>query len=327
MSATAANPAACPRCGAPRVAAPDCPHCGVVYARAERRAGALDPSPEPALPAAEADGDEPRGRGRSAAAQFALAHTLAEARSELQLARYAVPAALLASLLLAQTDIGVFFLRTFFGMWLHELGHAVAAWLCGFPAFPGPWFTSIGGERSFVFALSISAGLAYAIWRAWTDEERVWMGVAIAVLVLQLALTVVLAPARAHTLISFSGDAGSLVFGAALMAAFFVPPGHKLHRDWLRWGFLVIGAASFADTFPDWWIARHEPSVIAFGEIEGRGDTDPTVLLQAGWTVGQMVSRYVGLGVFSLIALAAAQVLHVRRTRDALAALEADVSP
>jgi hypothetical protein len=282
-----------------------------VYARAERRAAALDPSPEPARPAAEADADEPRARGRSAAAQFALAHTLAEARSELQLARYAVPAALLASLLLAQTDIGVFFLRTFFGMWLHELGHAVAAWLCGFPAIPGPWFTSIGAERSFVFALSITGGLAYAIWRAWTDEERVWMGVAIAVLVLQLALTVVLSPARAHTLISFSGDAGSLVFGAALMAAFFVPPGHKLHRDWLRWGFLVIGAASFA----------------AFGEIEGRGDTDPTVLLQAGWTVDQMVSRYVGLGVFSLIALAAAQVLHVRRTRDALAALEADVTP
>jgi hypothetical protein len=223
--------------------------------------------------------------------------------------------------------MGRFVLRTFFGMWLHELGHAVAAWLCGYPAFPGPWFTSVGAERSFVFALAITAGLAYAVWRAWTDERRVWMGVAIAVLALQIVLTVFLSPAKAHTLITFCGDAGSLVFGAALMAAFFVPPGHKLHRDWLRWGFLVIGAASFADTFPDWWRARHDPGVIVFGEIEGRADTDPTVLVDSGWTVAQMVSRYVAIGVLSLFALAAAQVLHFRRTRDALAALEADLTP
>ncbi|HET6898182.1 MAG TPA: hypothetical protein VFK70_07535, partial [Vicinamibacteria bacterium] len=259
--------------------------------------------------------------------EFARGHTLAEARSELQLARYAVPAALVTSLLLAQTDMGRFLLRTFFGMWLHELGHAVAAWLCGYPAFPGPWFTSVGEERSFLFALAITAGLSYGAWRAWTNEQRTWMAVAIAGLVLQLALTVVLSPARAHTLITFCGDAGSLVFGAALMAAFFVPPGHKLHRDWLRWGFLVIGAASFADTFPEWWAARRDPSVIVFGEIEGRADTDPTVLVQAGWTVDQMVSRYVGIGVLSLLVLAAAQVLHFRRTRDALAELESDVRP
>jgi hypothetical protein len=322
MPALSAVSAGCPRCGAPRVTGAECPHCGVVYARAQRRAAA--PAGEPAAPAI---GEEPPRPAISAAAQFARDNALAEARSETQLARFAVPAALLTSLLLAQTDMGVFFLRTFFGMWLHELGHAVAAWLCGYPAFPGPWFTTIGEERSFLFALAITAGLAWAIWRAWTNQDRVWMGVAIAVLVLQLALTVVLSPSRAHTLISFAGDAGSLVFGAALMAAFFVPPGHKLHRDWLRWGFLVIGAASFADTFPAWWTARHEPSVIAFGEIEGRGDTDPTVLLQAGWTVDQMVSRYVGLGVLSLIALAAAQVLHVRRTREALEALETDLSP
>jgi len=295
----------CPRCGAPRAGGAECPHCGVVYARAERRAGL-----------------QPLAPVMSAAAQLARDNALLEARSELQLAKFAVPAALLTALALARTDMGGFFLRTFFGMWLHELGHAVAAWLCGFPAVPGPWFTSVGGQRSFLFALAITGGLAWAIWRTWTDHRRVLSGLALAVLVLQLGLTLVLSPAKAETLISFCGDAGSLVFGTVLMATFFVPPGHKLHRDWLRWGFLVIGAASFADTFPDWWTARHEPSIIAFGEIEGRGDTDPTTLLQAGWTVDQMISRYVGIGVLSLIALAASQVVHFRRTREALEKLE-----
>jgi hypothetical protein len=40
-----------------------------------------------------------------------------------------------------------------------------------------------------------------------------------------------------------------------------------------------------------------------------------------------MTTRYVGLGLFSLLALAAANVLHVRRTREALETLEADITP
>ena len=64
-----------------------------------------------------------------------------------------------------------------------------------------------------------------------------------------------------------------------------------------------------------------------FGEIEGRADTDPTVLVDSGWTVMQMVSRNVANGVLSLVGLAVAQVLHFRRTRDALAALEKDITP
>ena len=35
-----------------------------------------------------------------------------------------------------------------------------------------------------------------------------------------------------------------------------------------------------------------------------------------------MISRYVGIGVLSVIALAASQVVHFRRTREALEKLE-----
>jgi hypothetical protein len=79
---------------------------------------------------------------------------------EVRLAWLAVPGALVVAALVDHTELGAFLLRTFFGMWLHELGHAVAAWLCGFPAFPGPWFTPMAEERSALFALAIMAGLA-----------------------------------------------------------------------------------------------------------------------------------------------------------------------
>jgi len=174
---------------------------------------------------------------------------------------------------------------------------------------------------------AITAGLGYAIWRAWTNDHRVWAGAAVGLLAAQWIATFVLRETTAHTFITFAGDGGMLVFGAALLAAFFVPPGHKLHRDWLRWGFLVIGSASFADSFYEWWSARRDPSLIAFGEIEGRGDTDPTVLLQAGWTIDRMVGRYLALGLLALGALAVLQVWHVRRTRAALDALERGEEP
>jgi hypothetical protein len=330
-AATPSPPAACPRCGAPRVTGPDCPHCGVLYARADERAArrpaaGSSPVPETSGPSAPAGRPSPPS-GPSEAAKWALGNRIAEARSELVLARFAVPGALLTSWILIHTDMGRFLMRLLLSMWLHESGHAAAAWLCGYLAFPGPWFTPVAEERSFLFALAISAGLGYAIWRAWTNDQRVRAGAFMALLGAQWFATFVLRETTAHTFITFAGDGGMLVFGAALLAAFFVPPGHKLHRDWLRWGFLVIGSASFADSFYEWWSARRDPSLIAFGEIEGRGDTDPTVLLQAGWTIDRMVGRYLALGVLSLLVLAVLQVRHVRRTRAALDAVERGEEP
>lgn len=260
----------------------------------------------------------------SAAARFAHDRALEEARNELRLAKLAVPVALIFFLLLVRTDLGRFLARTFFGMWLHELGHAAAAWLSGHPAFPGPWFTPVGQQRSPLFALALMAGLGYAVYRGWTAERRLLAGAGLAVLAVQLVCTLGLSERAAHTFITFSGNAGAMVLGAALMATFFAPPGHKLHRDWLRWGFLVIGAAGFADAFGQWWRARTDFAAVGLGEIEGRGPTDASKLVQWGWSVPTITSRYVGIGVLCLLALGTLQFFHVRRTRDALLDLEAD---
>ena len=267
----------------------------------------------------------PAPRAPSAAARFAQAHELDQARTELQLARYAVPAALVLCWLLNLTGLGSFLLRTFFGMWLHELGHAAAAWMCGFPAFPGPWLTAIGAERSYFFALMLAAGLGSLVWRGKESEDRVLMAGGIAGLVLLFIGTLGLKAATARIFITWGGDAGSMAFGAAGMATFFVPAEHKLRRDWLRWGFLVIGAGSFVDTFQEWWTARTDPSVIPFGEIEGVGPTDVTKLVDwHRWTVRGMTRSYLAVGVLSLAALVPLQILHLRRSRAELEALESD---
>ncbi|MFY0579793.1 hypothetical protein ACN28S_41040 [Cystobacter fuscus] len=63
---------------------------------------------------------------------------LEDARDELRLRLFALPVALLGMWLLMGSQTSHFLLRTFLSMWIHELGHAVTAWLCGFPAFRDP---------------------------------------------------------------------------------------------------------------------------------------------------------------------------------------------
>src|SRR5437764_571263 len=63
---------------------------------------------------------------------------------EARIRAWAIPSALLFAFLLVSTGPGRAVVRIFFSMWVHELGHAVAAWLCGVLAVPGPWRTLTG---------------------------------------------------------------------------------------------------------------------------------------------------------------------------------------
>ena len=236
---------------------------------------------------------------------------------ELKIRMFAVPAALAIALVFHGFSLGQFLQRTFFSMWLHELGHATAAWLCGRISFPGPWFTPIAAERSWIFAGLISAALIYGIVRFRESEERPWVKWLLgSVLLVQLFCTVFLKPSAVERFILFAGDGGAIVFGVLAMASVFVPPGSLLHKGWLRWGLLAIGAAAFIDVFTVWWGARSDADLIPFGRNEGMGLSDPSRLSEDhGWTTRQLIDRYVALGVVSLVLLTGLNVKCVLAAR------------
>jgi hypothetical protein len=223
---------------------------------------------------------------------------------ELKLRTWAVPLALGVAWLLVKTGPGHMLLRIFCSMWVHELGHALTAWLCGFLAVPGPWLTLTGSNRSIAFAVLLSSALIFATVRWWLAGRRGLAGCAAVLLAVQLGLTLLLRPESARALIVFGGDGGCLVLGALLMASVYAPAEGMIRRGWLRWGFLAIGAAAFADVFEQWWAARTDPDRIPFGMNEGVGPSDPSVLSDTyGWSATLLVQRYVLLGCVCLLAL------------------------
>ena len=273
--------AKCPGCGAPRLPMAHCPQCGAIY------------EPE-AAPASKIgvwrDHDD-------------------DGRLELRLRTIAPIVALALAWLAYSAELGRSIFRTFLSMWLHELGHAVTAWLSGFAALPGPWRTSIAESRSIVVTLLLFAAIASLGYRAFRARRFGVVAAAAAVAILQIVLTFGLRVPRAQAIVTFGGDGGGMILGTLLFASFYSAPGSYLHKSWLRWGFLVIGAFGFMDPFVQWWRARRDPDVIPFGEMEGVGLSDPSKLLDDyGWSEAQIVRRFVTLGALCLLVIVATYV-------------------
>jgi len=237
---------------------------------------------------------------------------------EWKLRAIAVPAALALAFAFHAWPTGHWLQRTFLSMAVHELGHAVTAWWCGFAAIPTVWKTLIPETRSAVISAVVLGLEGWICVRGWATQRAWLMALGVALVVLQLAGTLEASVDRSQEAITFGGDAGAMVLGTLLMLTFFAGEDSRLRTNQLRWGFLVIGAAALVDTFASWVAARSDPDSIPFGEIEGVGLSDPSKLAELyGWTVRQLVHRHVNLGIACFVMLGAAWLYFTYAARRA----------
>ena len=226
---------------------------------------------------------------------------------EWKLRAAAIPASIAIAVACHASPTGHFLQRTFLSMMVHELGHAVTAWWCGFAAIPTLWKTLIPDGRSVLVSLAVLALVGVVFVRGWVAQRGGLAAAALALAALQFVATLGVTADRAHEAIVFGGDGGAMVLGTLLMLTFFVGPDSSIRTQHLRWGLLVIGTAALIDTFATWWGARVDLDRIPFGEIEGVGLSDPSQLDEVyGWTARHMVDRYVTLGVVCFAVLGAA---------------------
>jgi len=237
---------------------------------------------------------------------------------EWKLRAVAVPAAIALAFAFHASPTGHWLQRTFLSMIVHELGHAVTAWWCGFAALPTVWKTLIPETRSTFLPLAILALEGWLCVRGWTTRRTGWLAAGLGLAALQFIGTLGTSPRHAQEAITFGGDAGAMILGTLLMLTFFAGPESRLRTNQLRWGFLVIGAAALVDTFATWSAARTDPDVIPFGEIEGVGLSDPSKLDEVyGWTTHQIVHRHLTVGIACFVALAAAWLYETRAAHRA----------
>jgi hypothetical protein len=276
----------CPKCQFDHeLQTTECLKCGIVFSRyqapldgaAKQAEAAPEPAPEPLTP------PEP-------------AISRDEALRELKCRSIALPAALLLAWLVART--GLRLAAGMLAMVLHESGHAITAWLTGRWAVPMLWVTPHGEDRSWGIVLLVTAAIVFGGYLAWQAERPGWLLAAAAGLLLQL----IALSQPAGALITFFGDGGAMVLATLLIATFYAPRESALRKSWgLRWGLLVIGALSFLHVFLLWTGPLED---LPFGEIEGVNLSDPSLLTEMyGWSVLQMVDRYVHLGMGCLVAL------------------------
>ena len=209
----------------------------------------------------------------------------------------ALPGALVFAWIAVKMSPGLVRLIT---MWVHETGHAVTAWLCGYQAFPGPWFTPVNEERSLLFSLTVAGLVVASGYRAWQLQRTFWIAAAAIALALMLFGTLGLSSSSAQQLIIFFGDGGCLVLGALLMFTMYAPS-DALRKNQVRWGLLIIGALAFMDALTIWMGPTDQ---LPFGENDN-GLSDPSVLTeQYSWTLQLLVDRYRQLSYVCLAAIA-----------------------
>lgn len=244
-------------------------------------------------------------------AQDEAAEQTAEASEHRRL--IAFPLAYLLMWLVSATSVGRIVLRTFFGMWLHELGHASAAWLTGRCALPLPWIT-FSFDRSWLVSLLLVGGSIALARFGWV--RRSWATVGLSATLLVATLVGHLLPASAQrTFDVFGGEAGAMVYGALLSCGFLVRSRLRPFRGGLRWGWLVIGAASWADATRVWWTAKTDFDAIPFGEEDGLRSDASRLVDEHGWDAGVMVKRFLFVALVTLIAAALAWVAAIVRER------------
>ena len=280
----------CPKCQFDHeLQTTECLKCGIVFSRYQAALEAAAKEAAVAVPVADAP----------PLFESAPVTDRSDALRELKCRLLALPLALLVARSAVST--GLRMPVSLLAMVLHESGHAVTAWLTGRWAVPMLWVTMHGDNRSWFIVVLVTSAIAFGGFLAWKAERWGWVCAAGALLVVQL---IFVSSPNQGALVVFGGDGGAFVLATILMATFYAPRESALYQKWgLRWGLLVIGALTFMHVFRTWSGSVED---IPFGEIEGVNLSDPSLLVEMyGWSVIQLVDRYLRLATVCLVALSA----------------------
>jgi len=243
-----------------------------------------------------------------------------KAKNELLYRIFALPGALLFGWLV---NLAMPTIAAFLSMWLHESGHAITAWFCGYAAFPTAWITLIPEERGRWISVVLGAAAATGGYFAFRLQRWLWVAVSAGVLML-FVLGNLQTDSHARLLFTFWGEGGAYVLATVLMLAFYARSDSSITRTQVRWGLLILGAIAFWSVYTR-WAGGFENIAQYLEDTDERGiPSDMRVLtLVYGWSTYVLIHHYWTLGHACLVTLAgsyAAGLVQTQRLKSALAA-------
>lgn len=243
-----------------------------------------------------------------------------KAKREFRLRIFAVPGALLLGCLV---NLAMPTLTALLSMWLHETGHALAAWFCGYAAFPSAWITLIPDQRGRWISVVLAAGVAAGGYFAFRLQRWFWVATSAVVLAL-FVLGNLQSDSHARLLFTFWGDGGAYVLSTLLMLTFYARPGSAITRNHVRWGLLILGAMAFWSVYTR-WAGGFENIAQFLEDTDERGiPSDMRVLTQVyGWSTYVLIHSYRKVGYACMVTLAGAYtagLIQAQRIKSALMA-------
>jgi hypothetical protein len=214
-------------------------------------------------------------------------------------------------------------LTALLSMWLHETGHAIAAWFCGYAAFPSAWITLIPDQRGRWISFVLGAAVATGGYFAFRLQRWFWVAVSASLIGLFI-LGNLQTDSHARLLFTFWGDGGAYVLATVLMLTFYARPGSPIARNHVRWGLLILGAMAFWSVYTR-WAGGFENIAQFLEDTDERGlPSDMRVLtLVYGWSTYVLIHSYWKIGHACLLTLAGAYtagLIQARRSKSKLAA-------
>jgi len=294
----------CPKCHFDHpLQTTECLKCGVIfskYVEFEKAVAEVRPAPPERSP--ENIAEEQR-----------------KAKTEFTIRIFAVPAALIFGWL---ANWAMPMLTAFLAMWVHESGHAITAWFCGYAAFPTAWITLIPAERGRWISVVLGAIAAVGGYYAYRLERWFWVAVSAVALVL-FVVGNLQTEAHARMLITFWGEGGAYALSTVMMLTFYSRLNSPLTRGQVRWGLLILGAMAFWSVYTRWG-GGFENIAQFLEDTDDRGiASDPRVLtLMYGWSTYKLIHAYWTVGRLCLLTLGgayAAGLMQMRRVKAALA--------
>lgn len=217
--------------------------------------------------------------------------------------RFALPIAFIVSYLFNTVDFLRILSYLLTTIPLHEMGHALVAWMGGRWALPlgaivpTAGMTLVANSRSMVFIFIFFSLLMAGIYYFYKKQYRFHLSMLLLIFTLSCFLTFAIDELRLAAYISMAGILGEIILSTFLIVCFYYNLTNRFRWDFWRFPALLFGTTAFTNTALQWYRIKNNLQAMPMGSAisaEGAKDIsgDMNQLILAGWMPQQIILIY-----------------------------------